>query len=189
MLRTRRPLAILGSAAAAVALVLVSCGVEAGDSAATTPSTATTATTAPAKDLTPEQQQLADTMTEAYTGLGFTDEEATCLSQGIAGTLGPGAATPDLTAMMDVLNQCDIPMDRLMDIQGDMGDGTPEGAMRESLAAGFKANGMTQEEADCVAGAFIDEYGVDVNAMMDPDKMVPLADQCGVDVASIRPGG
>jgi len=190
MLRTRRPLTLLGSAA--VALLLVSCGVKAGDGATTPAGSDPTATTAPSapKDLTPQQRQLADKMAEAYKGLGFTDKEATCLSEGLAGTIDPSAGTtPDVSGMMDILNQCDIPIDRLMDIQGNMGDGTPEGALKESLAAGFKANGMSQKDADCVASAFIDKYGVDVQAMSDPDKMLPLAEQCGVDLSKIRPGG
>lgn len=193
MLRTRRPLAILGSAA--VALLLVSCGVDAGEGAAQTPASTTapksesgsptTTEPSPSGELTPEQQELADTMAEAYRGLGFTDEEATCLSEGIAGTLSPGSDTPDITGMMDVLNECDIPMDRLMDIQGDMGDGTPEGALKESLMAGFTANGMTDEEAECVADAFIDEYGIDTQAMLDSEKMIPLAEGCGVDTSKL----
>lgn len=198
MFRTRRPLAILGSAA--VALLLVSCGVDAGDSAATgtsssgsTSSDRTTTTTGkgsePDKELTPLQQQMADSMAEAYKGLGFTDEEAACLSEGIAGSMEAGDQSPDITGMMDVINQCDIPMDRLMDIQGDMGDGTPEGALKESFAAGLKAQGMSEEDATCVADAFVDEYGVDPEAMMDPSKLGPIADQCGVDVTKIRPGG
>jgi hypothetical protein len=183
MVRTRRSLAILGSAA--VALILVSCGVDAGEGAATS----TTAASSASPDLTPQQQELADRMHEAYTGLGFSDEEATCLSEHIAGSIDPGTSTPDITAMMDVINDCDIAMDRLMDIQGNMGDGTAEGALKESLAAGFKTNGMTDEQATCVADAFVDEYGIDVESMTDPDKMLPLAEQCDVDVTDIRPGG
>jgi hypothetical protein len=205
MLRTRRSLAIAGSAA--VALLLISCGVDAGDTATPTPTTAAgsssssgsaastttearSSTTEPSKDLTAEQQQLADKMASAYEDLGFTEKEATCLSDGLVGQIDPtGSATPDISAMMDIINQCDISMDRLMDIQGNMGDGTAEGAMKESLARGFKVAGMTEAQADCVAGAFVDEYGMDVEAMTDSSKMRPLAEQCGVDVDKIRPGG
>ncbi len=70
-----------------------------------------------------------------------------------------------------------------------MGDGTTEGALKESLATGFKASGMTDEEANCVADGFIQEYGVDVEAMLDADKMGPIADACGVDPTKITPGG
>jgi hypothetical protein len=215
MTRPRRALAILGSLT--VALLLVSCGVEAGDAAqapatrggngetsgtggtggtggsSTTTSGSSPTTSAPTRSedpsapLTPEQQQLAETMATAYRNLGFTDEEATCLSEGIVASFD--GASPDMTAMMDVVNQCDIPMDRLMEIQGGMGDGTPEGAFKESMAKGLEASGLSEEDATCIADGLVDEYGVDMEAMSDQSKVRPIADACGVDLSEIRPGG
>ena len=106
MTRTRRALATLGCLG--VVLLLASCGVDAGDAAQAPSSDGGASTTTaprgseepseePSKDLTPQQQQLADTMADAYRDLGFTDEEATCLSEGIAATLE--GTTPDMTAM------------------------------------------------------------------------------------------
>lgn len=187
MTRKRRALTTLGSVA--IALVLVSCGVEAGDAASPTASFKGDSTvTTIDRDLTTEQQQMADAMADAYRGLGFTDKESTCLAEGLAGSIGGVGSTPDVSAMMDIVNECDIPIDRLMEIQGGMGDGTPEGALKESLQAGFKVSGMTDEEASCVADAFIEKYGVDVEAMTDADKMASIAKDCGVDPSKIRTG-
>ena len=190
MTRKRRALTTLGSVA--IVLVLVSCGVEAGDAVgsngSSTAGTDSTTTTVD-RNLTAEQQQMADTMSDAYRDLGFTDEESSCLAEGIAGSIdGGGSATPDLSGMMDVINECDIPMDRLMEIQGGMGDGTTEGALKESLETGFKASGMTDEQASCVADGFISKYGVDVEAMLDAEKMGPIAEDCGVDPSKIKTG-
>jgi hypothetical protein len=197
MTRTRRALATLGSFG--VALLLVSCGVDAGDAAQAptkdggTSSTSPTATTAPkgseepSKELTPQQQQLADTMAQAYEDLGFTKDEAACLSEGMAGSID--GTEPDISAMMDVVNQCDIPMDRLMEIQGGMGDGTPDGAFRESLATGMEASGLSEKDAKCVADGLVDEYGMDMEAIVDPTNFGPIAEDCGVDPSSVRPGG
>ncbi len=189
MTRKRHALTTLGSMA--IAVVLVSCGVDAGDAASpsgTTPPVSGSPRTTVDTNLTPEQQQMADTMAGAYRDLGFTDEESSCLGEGLAGSLGVGEATPDISRMMDVINGCDIPMDRLMEIQGGMGDGTTDGAMKESLKTGFKASGMTDEEASCVADAFIEKYGLDAAAMMDADKLASIAEGCDVDPSKIKVG-
>lgn len=175
-----------------VALLLASCGVDAGD-AAPAPSTGGAGpTTSIDRDLTPEQQALADQMADAYESLGFTEEEATCLSEGLAGSVDPSGGfggdvtSPDATAMMDILNQCDIAMDRLMDIQGGMGDGSLEGTMQESLAAGLQAGGLSEDEANCVAEGFIEEFGSDYEgAMDDPDAFGPIFEDCGVDPSAV----
>ena len=193
MTRSRRALATVASLG--VALLLVSCGVEAGDAATPTSGSSTTSgstsgsttPTDPGADLTPEQQQLADTMAKAYKDLGFTDEEATCLSEGIAGTMD--GSTPDMSGLMDVVNQCDIPIDRLMEIQGSMGDGSADSAFKESMATGLEASGLSEEDATCVADKLVDQYGMDIEALTDPQKVQPIAEDCGVDPSSIRPGG
>lgn len=193
MTRSRRALATV--AALGVALLLVSCGVEAGDAATPTSGGSTTSGTTsgsttptdPGADLTPEQRQLADTMAKAYKDLGFTDEEATCLSEGIAGTMD--GSTPDMSGLMDVVNQCDIPIDRLMEIQGSMGDGSADSAFKESMATGLEASGLSEEDATCVADKLVDQYGMDIEALTDPQKVQPIAEDCGVDPSSIRPGG
>ncbi len=188
MTRKRRALTALGSLA--IALVLVGCGVEAGDAVSSDPSDTpgSSSGTTVDRDLTPQQQEMADTMADAYRGLGFTDDEATCVAEGLAGTVGPDGAMGDLSGMMDVINECDIPMDRLMDIQGGIGDGTPEGALKESLESGLKVSGLSDEEASCVADGFVSEYGVDVEAMIDPEKMGPIAEDCDVDPSKIATG-
>lgn len=189
MTRFRRALTTVASLG--VALLLVSCGVEAGDAATPTSGGSTqsgsTTPTDPGADLTPEQQQLADTMAKAYEDLGFTDEEATCLSEGIARTMD--GSTPDMSGLMDVVNQCDIPIDRLMEIQGSMGDGSADSAFKESMATGLEASGLSEEDATCVADKLVDQYGMDIEALTDPQKVQPIAEDCGVDPSSIRPGG
>ncbi|HRW39458.1 MAG: hypothetical protein KDB04_00930 [Acidimicrobiales bacterium] len=187
----------------ALALGASACGVDAGDQGdalkvtdATTTSVAAPegapSTTEPSDDpgstddgsiQVPEGQR--DQLVAVYTEMGFTEDEASCLADRIVGadSIDPS----DATALMDLINQCDIPMSRLMELGGDiMGeDADPGDAMRNSLAAGFRASGMSDEQADCVADGFIDEFGADASAAGDPSAMAGLFEDCGVDPADL----
>ncbi len=184
-MRTARHL-LATAVIAALALAVAGCGVDAGDAATGTGSG--TATTAPPSDLTPQQQQMVDTISKTYQDLGFTEEEADCLAEGMAGTMGDPTSPAEVGDIMDVINQCDIPISRFMEIQDDMGGGSPDDAMKESMKAGFENIGMTEEQADCVAGAFLDTYGADIASMQDPQKLQPLLEDCDVDPTDLRFG-
>ena len=187
----RRLLALLG--VLAVALVLSSCGVEAGD-AATSSSTsegagAAVTTTTEAPDRTPSQQAAFDTVKEIYTKLGFTDAEAECLAGGMTDAMGSSGDPTDISAIMDVVNQCDIPMSRFSDIQENLGGGSTSDMFKASLETGFSAMGMTDEQASCVAAAYLDSFGTSPAPGQDPDQMAPIFEQCKVDPSTLKPGG
>ncbi|MEZ5137715.1 MAG: hypothetical protein R2702_01185 [Acidimicrobiales bacterium] len=199
----RSPRLALGLLIGALALGGTACGVEVGDQGQglqVTDATTTSApgpegapsTDAPSEDpgstddgsiQVPEGQR--DQLVAVYTEMGFTEDEATCLADRIVGadSLDPG----DATAMMDLINQCDISMSRLMELGGGIAgeDGDPGDAMRNSLAAGFRASGLTDDQADCVADAFVDEFGADASAAGDPSAMAGLFEDCGVDPADL----
>ena len=179
-----------------LALGVASCGVEAGDEGSSLVVDGTTETSAPGPEgapttTTPDETTEPDeptddlgdgeqAMADAYEAMGFTEEEASCLADQIA-SAGGEFDPADATAMMDMLNQCDISMSRMMDVTQALGDGDPEETMRQSLKAGFVASGLTDEEATCVADAFVDEFGVDAASASDPSVLMGLFEDCGVD--------
>jgi hypothetical protein len=173
---------------AVVALAAPGCGVRAGDDASTT-STGPDAVAdqgdaddqSDAEDPeNPLDQATIDRMREVYTDLGFTDEEADCLAQAMGGLLDEGAAfePDDTTALMDVLNTCDISMSRMMEL-GEGTDGTLEGGFKAGIAASLRAQGLTADQATCVADAYVERYGTDPTLGADPDAMAPLLEDCG----------
>jgi len=185
---------------AALTLTIASCGVDGGDDAtglagdATTTSTTSTTTStapegsepdAPAPDVPMPDVPIPDdaikSLAEVYVEFGFTEDEATCLAEQLAG-MGGGSVDPsDTGAMMDVMSQCDIPLSRLTEITGELGDGSAEDTMRASLAAGLRASGLTDEQASCVADAFVAEFGADASSAGDPSVLTDLFAGCDVD--------
>ena len=199
MTRHRRALAVL--AAAGVALLLSSCGVEAGDQGPTTASASETTTpsstpsttdggktTTTRPELSDAEQQAVDAMVKTYVDLGFTEEEATCLSEGMMAS-GAGQGSPDMSSIMDIVNECDIPLSRFTDIQENLGGGSTTDVFEKSLATGFSNMGMTEEQASCVAKAYVDEFGTDTSSSSDPAAMQKLFQQCDVDLTDLSPGG
>lgn len=183
----------------ALAFGAAACGVSAGEEGSSLVVDGAAETTAPAPEGAPSTTEPSDdpttttdeappssgidAMVDAYEAMGFTEEEATCLAEQIdsqGGNFDPG----DATGMMDIINQCDISLSRMMDLTEQLGNGDPEVAMRESLAAGFMAGGLSEEDADCVAGAFVDQFGVDASAAADPSALMGLFEACGVDPSS-----
>lgn len=199
MTRHRRALAIL--AAAGVALVLSSCGVESGDQGpvsgvsfdttapSSTPSTTEGKTTTTDPKLTDQQQEVVDAITKTYVDLGFTEEEASCLAEGMMAAGEGGSTTTDMNAIMDIVNQCDIPMSRFTDIQQNLGGGSTSEVFEKSLATGFQNMGLTDQQAECVAKAYVDEFGTDTSSSSDPGAMQQLFEQCDVNLSDIDPGG
>lgn len=159
-------------------LGLGACGVEHGDAAGpattTTERQPTTTTTGPD---TTAPRDVVDALAQTYRTLGFTDEEATCLAEGLAGLLDGAGTMPDTGSMMDVVNGCDIDASRLGEINRAFTD-DPQAALRTGLVAGFTSQGLTEDQATCLADAFLDAYGADVTAAADPDKLLPLLEQC-----------
>lgn len=198
----RSPRLLLLLLAPLLALGAAACGVEAGEEGSSLVVDGGSATTAPAPegappttdpsttepDDEPEEPTLSvpdeavDQLTDVYTEMGFTEEEAACLADQIAASGGTFDGDPGAT--MDLINECDIPMSRLMELGEQLGGGDPEVALRESLAAGFRASGLTDEQASCVADAFIEEFGMDSSAAADPSALEGLFAQCDVDPGS-----
>ena len=183
--------------AALLPLAAVACGVEAGeqgsalvvseDDATTSvpgPEGAPTTTEDDGSTVTVTDAE-RDVLVDTYTELGFTDEEANCLADQIADAeeLDPS----DAAAMMDLINQCDISMSRLMELTSNLGgeDGDLEETMRNSLAAGFRASGMTDEQADCAAAAYVEEFGTDPSSSSDPSAMLDVFEACDIDPSTL----
>ena len=176
MTRPCLPLAIL--ATAGLALFLSACGVDGGEQATTASdggSSVTSTTAAPSRDLTEQEQAAIDITVETYMDLGMSEKDATCLAEGIVGT-GGGFDNGDI---MDVVNECDITMETLQDL-GSIAGGSMEDGMKLGLKTSLENAGLAEKDASCVADAYVDEFGTDVTAAQDPDKLAPLLKGCDV---------
>ena len=71
---------------------------------------------------------------------------------------------------------------------GGLGDGSMEGSARETMATVFRNAGLTDAQADCLAGAYVDEFGADPSAAQDPSQIQDLLVKCDVDPADFKPG-
>lgn len=193
---------------AALALTAASCGVDAGDQASSTatsttepsstatftpgdPSTTKPDTTEPdtttPQDLTPEQEAAIESMTETYKAMGLSDEDSACLAEGMAGLIGEGTSPTSSPDVMDIINDCNISMDTLNQLgESAGGDGTLEDGMRFGLETSLKQAGLTDEQASCMADAYIEEYGTDASAATDPAKLQPLMAGCDVKPSDLR---
>jgi hypothetical protein len=198
MVRSPRTLALL----VALLLGVAACGVEGGDEAADRSTGSTTATTAAPDEPTDTEPEapdapeapdddepttvpsdVVDQLTDTYVELGLTEEEASCLANALADDIDE-IDPSDPAALMDVINQCDIPMSRLMELGGGM-SGDPEEAFETSMAAGLRSSGLSDDEADCVAAAYVDEFGMDPSGSSDPEALLPMFRSCGVDPSSL----
>ena len=197
-MRRIRPLVL--ATVALLALGTAACGVEAGDAASdiTTTSTAATAggttgglstpsttedkdttTTAPSKERSPEDQAVVDQMATAYEELGLSPEESDCLASGVFDIIDGGGDAMDTSAIMDVVNDCDIPMSKLSQI-GSGTDGTFEAGFKKGIIISLKQAGLTEEQASCVADAYVEKFGTDMTASRNANQMRPLLRGCGV---------
>jgi hypothetical protein len=176
MTSKRRTLATLASVG--IALLLVSCGVEAGDQAVTS------TTTAPEQSLSPAENAMVDQAAKVYEDLGLKPDDAECLARGIVGKGGAFDPT-DTSSMMDVINQCDISVSELNNLSADKGLDSMEDGLRFGLEASLKNAGLTDKQAKCVADALIDKYGTDVSSFQDPNAMRPLLEGCDVDANAL----
>ena len=183
--------------AALLVLVAAGCGVEAGDSASsitttttgsgpgggsdatTTAPEQTTTTTAPTKERSATDQAVVDQMAGAYEQLGLSPEEAECLAGGIYDTIGGDSTSLEGGAVMDVINQCDIPMSKIAQLGGGA-DGTLESGFKKGVVISLKQAGLTEEQATCVADAYVEKFGTDPTAARNANQMRPLLRGCGV---------
>lgn len=178
---------------AVITLGSVACGVKGGDSAITPkPSEDAKTTTTTSRDNSsttteaatpPVDDEALQALSEAYLEMGFTEDEASCLAEQISSMANVDPS--DTSALMDMINECDIPMSRLTEITGNLGGTDPDEAYKNSFAAGLKASGLSDSEADCVAEAFVEEFGVDPSKAADLSALTSLFTQCGVDPTKI----
>jgi hypothetical protein len=185
------------------------CGVDPGDQAAapssssdrsnstTTRPDATTTTTAPdttttkpdpttsttSPDLSPTEKAMVERAKDLYVQLGMDPDDADCLARGlVAAGAGEGTIDPtDTGAMMDIVNECDIDMSEIAALGSENGLDSMEDGLKFGLESSLEAGGLTEDEAECVSSAFVDQYGTDVSAMQDQAKVQALLKGCGVD--------
>lgn len=172
-------------AATVAVLLLAACGVSDGDDAASV-APEPTSTTAAADDEAPEEEPSAfdeeavDSMVDVYTDLGLDEDQARCLAEGLVDAMGEESFDiADQTATMDLINECDISMSELLELGGQT-DGTLEGGFVLGLKTSLENQGLSEDEAQCVAEAYLDEYGTDPTAGQDPAALAPLFEACGV---------
>lgn len=177
MLPRLRTLTVTGFAA--LALLLAACGVEAGDGAATTPTTSAT-TSAPERERTGVDQQVHDNLVNTYQDLGFTDDEAECLADGMSRAFDEDGA-PNPGAAISLFSDCNIPASRMGDIAEGLGGGSLDDTMRRSLIISLTNSGLSEPQATCVADAYVDEYGADATKMQDDAVLRELLQGCDVD--------
>lgn len=196
-----RKLPLLAIVLTALATLLVAgCGVSGGDDAqAFEPTSATTSTpgtdagpdrtttTEAGKERSAEDQQMIDITKKTYMDLGMDEQDAECLAEGMVDTMNRGDDASDTGNIMDIVNECDISMDKLMDIGKGAGGSITEG-MKLGLSTSLENAGLSEEQATCVADAYIAEYGADASAAQDPEKLQPLMEQCDVDPGDFKPG-
>ncbi|MFN8017834.1 MAG: hypothetical protein U0P45_06895 [Acidimicrobiales bacterium] len=198
-MRRIRPLVL--ATVALLAFGTAACGVDAGDAAADLTTTSTTVadsgatggltapsttegegdttTTAPSKQRTPEDQAVVDQMAKAYEELGLSTKESECLASGVFDMIDGGGDTTDAGAIMDIVNECDIPMSKLSQI-GSGTDGTFEGGFKRGIVISLKQAGLSEEQATCVADAYVEKFGTDLTASRNANQMRPLLRGCGV---------
>ncbi|QXC62155.1 hypothetical protein KSP35_04920 [Aquihabitans sp. G128] len=191
----------------ALPLLLGACGVSTrdGGAAASAPlggsgsAAPATTSTAPAPDggttgptsttvergLNPTQRQMAATMTKTYTDLGLDPDDARCLGEAIARDYGD----VDQAKVLDLISSCGISTSDLARIAGEMGATTPADGAKAGLTASLESQGLSEEDATCVADAFVAEHGVDITAAQDPAVVKDLLEGCDVDPSDLRPGG
>lgn len=150
------------------------------DTTTTKPDT-TTSTTSP--ELSPTEKAMVDRAKDIYVKLGMDPDDADCLARGlVAAGAGEGTIDPnDAGAMMDIVNECDIDMSDIAALGSENGLNSMEDGLKFGLESSLEAEGLTKDEAECVASAFVDQYGTDVSAMQDREKVRGLMEGCDVD--------
>jgi hypothetical protein len=191
----------------AVSLFVAGCGVSSGDGAApkdtssntSNPSDAgddtttteaepeDTTTTEPA-DRTEADQAVIDMTVQTYMDLGLNEEDATCLAEGILDSMNSGGDPTNTSDVMDIVNECDIPISELAKI-GENAGGDMESGMKFGLETSLKNAGLTEEQASCVADAYVEEFGTDIAASQDASQMAPILEGCDVNPSDFSLGG
>jgi len=64
-----------------------------------------------------------------------------------------------------------------------------EEALKDQIALGFESAGLTPEQADCLADAYVDEYGTDTSAAGDFDAIFDILAGCDVSPTDLAGGG
>ena len=92
------------------------------------------------------------------------------------------AAEFDMTAVMDLINECDIPLSRMMEIGEGSGATSFEDGARIGMIASLESQGLDTERAECVADAYLEEVGgaTPEELQLDYDRIADFFEQCDV---------
>ncbi|WP_426573049.1 hypothetical protein [Aquihabitans sp. McL0605] len=177
---TRAPRALLIAAVVALAAILTSCGTSGGDAfSATTTSTSTTVARSGG------QQAALDAMSKYYEGLGLEKKQADCLAGKLVDQFsrGGGGFDPsklDMSKVMDAMNQCDVKASDLSALNP--GGGIDSKAVHNALLNAFNQMGFDQKKSECLADAFVKQFGDDMTALQDMSAIQDLYSSCGIDL-------
>lgn len=153
--RIARPRALL--LASVLALAAAGCGVETASDGASSPSpTAADTSGSDTTEATPSPSDTTDESAPDDTTEDTTDDTAT-----------------DETVPDDELTVPEVP------------EGFDEDTFRDSLALGFESAGLTEEQAQCVADGYIEEFGTDTGSATDYTAMLDLFTACDVDLMDL----
>lgn len=61
--------------------------------------------------------------------------------------------------------------------------------LKETIVAGFKSFGLSDAEANCLADAYLDEFGASAGATPEAREVFDLFAQCDIDPTSLGGGG
>ncbi|MCU1498650.1 MAG: hypothetical protein JWM47_2603 [Acidimicrobiales bacterium] len=133
--------------------------------------------------------------------LAFTAGCGVTSTSDASGTIGDATAATDATTTTDAATTTTQAPDATTepDSQPDRTIGTvsipPDmlEPVREQLELGFKAAGLTDDQARCLADAYIEDFGTDLGAAADTATMLDLFTTCDISPSDLGgkggPGG
>ena len=190
--------------AAVLILLLAACGVEVKDSqlaADTGPqtnessTTLATTTTAPETTTTTEPETTTtgpegpvdpalEPLIQTYEDLGLDPKDARCVAAAVTESYGDLTSNADV---LDLLEGCNLTAGDLAEIGS--GFGTPEEAIKKGIVTSMKNIGLDDEQANCVADAYVKKFGTDIAPSQDSTPINGLFEDCDVSASDVNPGG
>lgn len=148
--------------ASVLALAAVGCGVEASSDGASAP----VASSTDGDDSSSGSAAPSATEDDSSSGPATTEAEDTTDDTASDDTVAPDEPDDEIT----------VP---------DLPEGFDEDTFRDSLAMGFESAGLTEEQANCVADGYIEEFGTDAGSATDYTAMLDLFTACDVDLMDL----